>query len=250
MDFDHRYCQATLSDRIDVTDDLAVFRLEPNQKLEFQAGQYVTIGLDEDAARPLLRPYSVVSAPHQDFLEVFVEKGPDGLFTPHLWRLLNGDTCWLRKRIVGRFLLNSDAERHLMLATVTGIAPYVSMIRKCIHGLSSSEVPPAPMLIIHGASRPDEFGPYRKELTGYAGQFDWLEYHPTVSRPWNHSEWAGECGRVGDVLRKIADSRGFLDSDTTLYACGHPGMIKNAEAIAHRAGFPEITFVKEEYFRE
>jgi hypothetical protein len=75
-----RYTRAELTERVDFSEDLAVFRFEPEESLDFVPGQYATIGM-EDGDRKILRPYSVVSAPHERELEFFLELVPDGALT-------------------------------------------------------------------------------------------------------------------------------------------------------------------------
>ncbi|PSQ99365.1 MAG: ferredoxin--NADP reductase [Bacteroidetes bacterium QS_9_68_14] len=248
-----KYCRVHLAERIDFTDDLAVFRFRPDEALPFTPGQYATLGLDvEGRERPLLRPYSVASAPHEDVLDFFVERLEDGSLTPRLWDLEPGDTGWVRRRIVGLFTLDRESgrPRHLMGATVTGVAPFVSIARAHQHALSNGDHSGEPprMLVVHGASHPRELGFYHEELATLERE-GWLRYVPTISRPWEHPDWDGETGRVGDVLRKHADAEDFTARNAVAYACGHPGMIENAHAILERAGFDEEHLHEEKYFR-
>ncbi|WP_243663765.1 hypothetical protein [Rhodothermus marinus] len=88
---------------------------------------------------------------------------------------------WMRRKIVGHFTLETKRTRHLMLATVTGIAPYLSMIRAQRHAIERGESPPHRFLVIHGASRSKELGVYLDELRKLSEEVDWLTYIPTVS---------------------------------------------------------------------
>jgi len=247
-----RYSELTLIERVDFSEDLAVFRLRADEPVTFTPGQYATIGLmDERTERPLLRPYSIVSAPGTTDLEFFIELVDEGDLTPRLWNLDQGAELWMRKKIVGRFVLDTDHTCHLMASTVTGVAPYVSIVRTQIDALESGDLDtPDRMLILHGASRSWELGTYREELTSLADTFDWLEYVPTVSRPWDDPEWSGERGRVEDVLRKYLDTSAFPLEETAAYTCGHPQMIDKAQGILKRAGFPDDAVHEEKYFVE
>ena len=70
--------------RRDVTADLWAVWIEKPEGFTFKPGQYCTIGVDG-----IERAYSIVSAPHEDDLELFVElvPPPDGVLTPKLWEL-------------------------------------------------------------------------------------------------------------------------------------------------------------------
>jgi ferredoxin--NADP+ reductase len=247
-----RYSELTLLKRVDFSDDLAVFHLRAEDPVDFTPGQYATLGLmNADADRPLLRPYSVASAPGSTDLEFFIERVDEGDLTPRLWDLDRGAEVWMRKKIVGRFVLDTSRRHHVMAATVTGVAPYVSIARAQLQALEAGELDvPHRLLILHGGSRSWELGTYRKELSRLAREVEWLEYVPTVSRPWDDPDWAGERGRVEDVLRKHLDAAPFPLDETAVYTCGHPQMIDKAQGIFERAGIEEDAIHEEKYFVE
>ncbi|WP_022834924.1 FAD-binding oxidoreductase [Salisaeta longa] len=244
------YVQLTLRECVAVADDLLILRVESPEAIDFTPGQYATLGVHDEATdRPLLRAYSVVATPGDRMLEFFVELVPDGALTPRLWALESGDRLWMRKKIVGRFVRDTDRQHHVMAATVTGVGPYVSIARQLAAEAAEGITPPQ-LLIIHGGSRSWELGTYRDELHAMSTRYDWVSYVPTVSRPWEDAEWTGERGRVGDVLRKHWDAARFPLEDTAVYACGHPKMVQHVEALARRAGLPEAAFYEEKYFVE
>ena len=79
--------KATLVERRDITDDLFVIKLEPEQgPLNFKPGQYCTLGLEG-----IERAYSIVSSPHETLLEIFVELVLEGELTPRMHRMNIGD---------------------------------------------------------------------------------------------------------------------------------------------------------------
>ena len=82
----------------------------------------------------------------------------------------------------------------LMLATVTGVAPFISMARTQRINLERGAAQPHHLAIVHAGSHSSEFGTYHDELTDLA-RSGWLKYVPTVSRPWTDSDWKGETGR-------------------------------------------------------
>ena len=116
----------------------------------------------------------------------------------------------------------SGRTNHLLLATVTGVAPFVSYARSLHHQWKSAQFAGEHKLfLLEGASRSWELG-YREELERFAAEVPWLTYVPTVSRPWEDKSWKGETGRVEDLVRKYTDSWGLTAENTTAYLCGHP----------------------------
>ena len=236
---------AELIERRVVSASLAVFRFLAAEPPSFTAGQYATIGVVVDGDM-IERPYSIVSSPYERFLEFFVELVPGGDLTPKLWELELGSRILVRRRIVGQLSLAPTVKRHLMLATVTGIAPFVSILRtQQIE--RRQKVSDDQFLVIHGASRVADFGPYLSELEELS-QAGCLTYAPTISRPWEEPNWKGETGRVEDVVRKHADKNGFDLTNSIAYACGHPRMVENVKGILTRAGFRKDRIREEEYF--
>ncbi len=238
--------RAELIERRDVSARLAVFRFHPAEQPSFTAGQYATIGVVVDGDM-IERPYSIVSSPYEPFLEFFVELVPGGDLTPKLWKLELGSSIFIRRRIVGRLTLAPIVRRHLMLATVTGIAPFVSILRTQQIERRRSKASDDQFLVIHGASRVADFGPYLSELEELS-QAGSLTYVPTISRPWEEPNWKGETGRVEDVVRKHADNVGLNQTNSIAYACGHPRMVENVKGILTRAGFNKDKIREEEYF--
>lgn len=245
-----RYLRLTLTRRELFTDDVGVLHVEADEPISFTPGQYATLGLVlTDQPRPLLRPYSVIGTPGSTHLEFYLERVEDGQLTSHLWKMAPGDTLWMRRKIVGRFVLDTAVQHHVMAATVTGVGPYLSILRTWL------DTPPSKrrndhFLVIHGGSYADELGRYRREMADYAARHDAITYVPTVSRPHENPRWTGERGRVEDVLRKHWDATGFPLRDTALYTCGHPQMIDKAQGIGTRAGLPNNRIHEEKYFVE
>lgn len=238
--------RAELIERRNVSASLAVFRFQTAEQPSFTAGQYATIGVMVDGD-VIERPYSIVSSPYEPFLEFFVELVPGGDLTPKLWELELESCILIRRRIVGQFTLAPSVKRHLMLATVTGVAPFVSILRTQQIERQRGQFSDDRFLLIHGASRVADFGPYLSELEELS-QAGLLTYVPTISRPWEEPNWKGETGRVEDVVRKHADKIGLDHTNSIAYACGHPRMVENVKDILTRAGFRKDQIREEEYF--
>jgi ferredoxin--NADP+ reductase len=243
-----KYHKAAITWRKDYTEDLWSIRIQPAQRLEFQPGQYATLGIEE-GGRIVERAYSICSSPFEDQIEFFFEFVREGQLTPPLYLLKPGDTVLLRRQAKGLFTLDRDSNHrlHFLTCTVTGIAPYVSMVRTLACEEEAGKQPGMKLVILHAASRSREFA-YDRELEGFARRCSWFRYIPTVSRLWEDADWRGEVGRAEDVLRKHLDSSGFEPSNTTVYLCGHPQMIENSKGILLRRGFAMEAIRQEVYW--
>jgi ferredoxin/flavodoxin---NADP+ reductase len=244
-----KFYSARILERRDISGDLWVIRVDPGGEFPYRAGQYATLGVVTPEKR-YERPYSIVSAPHEKFLEFFIELVPHGQVTPLLYELQAGDQVTLRKTAKGNFTLDLSGERtnHLLIGTVTGVSPFVGYVRSLQHDWKEKEIAGGHKLfILEGASRSWELG-YSDELGKAAGEVPWLTYVPTVSRPWEDKEWRGETGRVDDLIRKYTDMWNLGPENTKVYLCGHPGMIENVNGIVKRHGWQKDSIKEEAFF--
>jgi len=113
------------------TDRLFSFRVTRPRALRFRSGEFVMIGLPDDAGKPLLRAYSIASPSWDDELEFYSIKVPDGPLTSRLQHIRPGDEIILRPKPVGTLVLDAllPGRRLWFLATGTGIAPFASLMR-------------------------------------------------------------------------------------------------------------------------
>lgn len=244
-----KFFRARITHREEFAADLWRVKIDPGGEFRFVAGQYATLGVEVDGKR-IERAYSIVSSPYDRELEIFFELVEHGELTPLMHQLQVGDEMSMRKIAKGRFTLDlpSGHRNHLLLATVTGIAPYVSYIRTLYADWQESRFPgEIRLFVIQGASRSREFG-YLDELQRIAGEVPWLTYIPSISRPWEEPEWCGETGRVEDLIRKYADGWKLDPADTTGYLCGHPQMIELGMGILLRRGFAKTSLRQEVYW--
>jgi NAD(P)H-flavin reductase len=210
----------------DVGPTVRIFRVARPLDFAFQAGQSIKLGLEGASVR---RRYSIASAPHEEHLEFCIERAPGGRFTSQLFALSPGDRLSLASKPKGELALRADRRQHVMIATVTGIAPLRSLLRDALHraeGASGSSEPAPEFWILHGASHMDEL-PYSDELAALARDNVRVHYLPTVSRPGapENRGWAGHHGRVETLLEPTLRALGSKD-DVAVYACGHPEMVR------------------------
>lgn len=231
--------KARIVERFYITDDLIMIRLEPEVAIPFKPGQYCTIGLNG-----IERPYSIASGPREPYIELFIEKMPTGTLTPLLWKLDVDDEVTIRPRAKGRFTFEEEHFNQVMIATVTGIAPFMSMIRNYF-ATASRTTHLHTFYLFHGASYQDEFG-YDEELEIWGEMRSNLIYIPTVSRPHEarNYDWQGRTGRVNVIQDQLFKEFGIAPSDTIVYLCGHPGMISDLAQKLTPRGFK----VKEEKY--
>ncbi len=227
-----RFTTCEITRREDLTHDLWKIWLKPAQPFNFKPGQYCTIG-----AEGIERPYSIVSSPDEPEIELFVElvPPPDGNLTPVLYDLSVGTELTLRPRAKGIFVFKPEFKNHVMVGTVTGVAPYVSMLRKFLNDAEWNADGPIAredyrFYVLEGASYIDEFG-YDDELAELANTHPNIEFYHSVSRPDEdrNRDWHGPKGRINTLVEDFVKERKLPPEDTVIYACGHPGMIEDVK---------------------
>ncbi len=222
---------ATIVRRVDLTAEHFKIWLQMAEPFPFEPGQYCTVG-----AGGIERPYSIVSSPREPLLELFVEliPPPEGHLTPVLHALKVGDSVTLRPRAKGVFLLQPKFRNHVMVATVTGIAPFVSMLRYWLEGPRDERR----MFVLEGASFKNEFG-YDEELRALAARDPRIQFVPTCSRPADprNAGWSGQVGRVHTIVEQYVRKWDLAPAETCIYACGHPQMIEDLRGRYTGTGF-------------
>jgi ferredoxin--NADP+ reductase len=234
---------ATLVARVDLTPEVAIFRIRPDSPVRFSPGQYLSVGLVVGDAL-VRRPYSTASHPDDRELEFLVRHVATGSLTPHLWRVAVGSRVHLGPP-KGLFTLAEDDRRlHLLVATGTGLAPLVSMIR----GLADRAQPPR-VVLVHGVARPAELA-YRDRLEVLAAGRSRISYVPVVSRPADPASrgWGGETGHVDEVVRRLVGSGVVGATGTLAYLCGNPAVVGTMQATLTELGFPPDAIRAEEYW--
>jgi ferredoxin--NADP+ reductase len=260
---------ATLKERIDLTDALSIFKVQPDVPSEknpwFTPGQYCVLGMN-NAEKPELgsvrRSMSIASAPEEngpaEFYIRFVSKPEsENPLTHLLWKLKTGDRMYMRAVAAGVFTVKDtvgvdDPRIRVMVAAGTGSAPFVSMVRSELNRNPQADL--SKYVLLHGASYPADLG-YRDELMGYA-ETHGLKYYGTVSRPKEAAGWTGDTGRVeaffepgrlGELEKRLGlPEGGFTPKNVVIFICGLTGTITGTIIPLIDRGFiPDFKRIRE-----
>ena len=247
---------AVITEREDYASGLVVVRIAPVgwELPPFTPGQFATIGLPASAPRldgcdpedPALDPgrfirraYSIASSSKQrEYLELYVALVTSGELTPRLLALRTGDRLWLGPKITGMFTLKEiPAEKDLvMVATGTGLAPYMSMLHTEIGPPDGRRV-----ALLLGARHSWDLG-YSRELFTIQRDSPRLTVLRIVSRPKEEKQpWTGHVGHVQSLWTgsALVDAWGRRPTpqDTHVLLCGNPAMIDDMTKLLAGEGF-------------
>lgn len=252
--------------------------------MEGQEVRYVP-DLDADGKQkrgPVTHSYSIASAPFEgaegNYVEFYVVleregHGEVGRFTESLFRIERNESDRLSylSRIVGNFTLARRAagfEHVLMVASGTGLAPFVSMVKQLHFEALRNGASHKQYTLLHANRSYEELAYHRELLAIEASKtFDFV-YVPSVSRPTARDRGDSHLGvgRANNVLRRvfgippreaeavppelprnrpIAMLQKRIDpSRTVVLACGNPDGMEDIAWIAERSG---MRFEKEEW---
>ena len=245
-------------------EDLVIMRLVPNDGLvpEYQAGQFITIGLPNPTEdnKIVRRAYSIASHPeNRKYIELvirWVRKPIPGRLTTQLFNAKVGDEISWIKPTGSALSINEklpdgskDERRIVCIGGGTGLAPFVSFAQH-LHAVGDKRE----IIVLHGASYVDELS-YKDLLSDLEydsldrGKDKWnFKYRASISRPqeWFNRSWGGQTGRVETFLRPkdggfspleelIGDK--ITKDNTIFYVCGWQGTIDGVMDFMKPRGF-------------
>lgn len=244
---------ATIVRRRDLNARVAVLHVQPDAGSihDFVPGQFLQLGLPVDAdtvrasedppkrTKLVKRSYSIASSPHErDAYELCVALVEAGKLTPKLKPLPVGARIWHDTHPKGFFTMEKvpDVRDLVFVATGTGIAPFVSMLR-CYRNVPNRF---RRFVIVHGAREASDLA-YHEELIAAAKSDDRVHYMPVLSREPEASGWSGMRGRVQAALEDAqfaAHTKVPLEADNAhVFLCGNPEMIQAVRDLLSARGF-------------
>ncbi len=247
---------AIVSQRIEIAPHLIKLRVIPDgwELPEFVPGQYAALGLPGDVPRCqsslpeetptppdkfIMRAYSIASSSvSREFIEFYIALVHTGALTPRLFALSAGDKLWMSPKFKGMFTMSQVPNEFniVLIATGTGVAPYMSMIRtEVTEGVRHR------FAVIHGAYHSIDLG-YHSELVTLDSVSKNFTYIPILSHA--HEEkipWHGQEGFVQKIWTHgiLVKKWGIVPKpkDTHVFLCGNPYMIEAMTAILEKEGF-------------
>jgi ferredoxin--NADP+ reductase len=224
------------------TDKLFTFTTTRDPALRFSNGHFTMIGLRVNQ-KPLLRAYSIVSANYEEHLEFLSIKVPDGPLTSRLQHIQVGDSIVVGRKPTGTLVIDylTPAKHLYLLATGTGLAPFMSIVRDPETYEKFEQV-----VLVHGVRQKDELA-YHDLLVEHLPNHEFLgelvtsklRYYPTVTR-----EPYRNMGRVTELIEsaKLFEDLQLPAIDPAhdrVMICGSPGMLRDLKHMLEGRGFKE-----------
>jgi len=226
------WVEGTVVERIRWNEQLYSVRIDA-PVAGFEAGQFTKIGLDI-AGELVGRAYSYVNAPGERPIEIHFNTVPEGPLSTRLAAVRAGDRVWVVAEPNGFLTLSEVPDRpHLwMMATGTGIGPFVSILRTDAVWERFERV-----VLVHAVRYVADFGygDLVRDLQGqHAGK---LAVVPFVSREPTAFALPGRIP-AAVVDGRLEDRAGVRLSpgDSSVMLCGNSGMITDTLKVLEERG--------------
>ncbi len=214
---------ATVISNEKLTDEIIRLILEPDEKLEHHAGQFVNLQREDG----LLRSYSIANIPSASAtLEFHIRKLENGQFSQWVYNDLKvGDRLEIHTPQGDCFYVPGKPQQNLLLiGTGTGLAPLAGIITDALSNQHSGSIH-----LFHGSR--DASGLYLVDtMQKLADQHDNFNYTACVSAAPAPEGFA--LGRASDIALETYPE----PKEWRVYLCGHPEMVKTAQQKLFLAG--------------
>lgn len=239
MSSDDKYTRQTLSAVQVWSPSLFSLRCSRDPAFRFRAGQFARLGVEKADGSVVWRPYSMASAPHDEFLEFFSIVVPGGEFTSELNRLRVGDSLLVDKQAYGFLTLDrfADGRDLWLIASGTGLAPFLSILQDFEAWQRFERI-----VLVYSARTARELA-YQPLIQGLTLQAHLAEYADRLCYlPLLTREHAPGClhGRVTTLLEngELERAAGLTlnPEHSRLMLCGNPQMIEDTRALLKRRG--------------
>jgi ferredoxin--NADP+ reductase len=245
---------ATVIAREEINHQLIIVRVRPDGNcFDFKPGQFAVLGLlggeprvpeadpesnVAESGKLIRRAYSIASSSSEkQYLEFYVTLVASGELTPRLFALRYGSRIFLSPKATGMFTLDRVApdKALILIATGTGLAPYMSMLRTLLVHDSQRK-----FVVLHGARYSWDLG-YRAELETLARMRPNFTYIPSITRPEEDAHFRGRTGRIQTLFASgiVEELTGVpLDpAQAEVFLCGNPDMIQHVKDLLTAKGF-------------
>lgn len=226
------WIDATVIENKHWTDALYSLKVEGSID-NYEAGQFGRLGLKigDDI---IGRPYSFVSTADEGLHEFYSISIDDGLLSPQLAELKAGDHVYLDTKANGFLVLSGipDGENLWMIATGTGIGPFLSICKTTTPWQRFKKV-----ILVHGVRTAEELV-YRELIQTFKETHaDQFEYVPFVSREKTDFALPGRVPQaIQDGSLEKRASVQIENGKSQIMLCGNPDMVKDVRAVLQERG--------------
>jgi len=193
----------------------------------FEAGQFITLILDDVNGDEIRRNYSLSDAPGNDYLRISVKREPKGVVSNYLHAHLSLGHSVKLTHPAGEFTLRKNDKPLILLTGGVGITPAISMLNEEV--ASGREIQ-----FIH-ASIDSEVHAFKEHVDQLATEHKALSTRYIYSTPKQHCQ-PNATGFISEdlIAQSLPENR-----DVEFYCLGPTPFMKAALNIAQQLGVPK-----------
>lgn len=206
--------------------------IEQEEGITFKPGQYIQLEIPKYklSGAPEFRAFSMASFPEeQQKVELYVGLVEKGVVSTYVHDFLKAGDELVMRGPFGDFYYRDSDRDILMIATGTGLAPIMSILRY----MRREQIQRKATLFF--GTRLEEDLYCVEELKNLEKELPTFTYVPTLSRVPDDSPWKGDRGRVTALIEKRIPEGANLD----VYICGNAEMVESCLELLMKKGIPE-----------
>jgi ferredoxin--NADP+ reductase len=222
------------------TPRLVSFRISRDPGYQFVPGRYARLGLADATGEVVWRPFSMVSATHDDFLEFLVVLVEGGEFSRRLATLKVGDPVLVEKSNFGFLTLDQLESGDIlwMLASGSGLGPFMSILRDQLPWRSFKH-----LVLVHSVRQATDLA-YREDILAMRNAHSAvgigadLRYFPVVTREAMRGALSARIPQLVEDSRLETAAGLTLDvKKSRVMVCGNPELAKDMRRLLSARGF-------------
>lgn len=202
-------------------------RLPPTTAFKFIEGQFLDV-----MHNGIRRSYSIASTSSQKEIVLLIKRFENGKMSDYWFNQAKENDLIRIEGPKGTFFLRDHSKPLLFLASGTGIAPIMSILKS----LDANEGYKQQTISVYWGNRYSEEFVWQPEFENLN-----IDFIQVCSKP--HQYWTGEIGYVQDIALKKQLGLEVCD----VYACGSNVMIQSAKQLFTKAGLPENQFYSDAF---
>jgi len=206
--------------------------LSPEEGISFKPGQYIQLEIPKYklSKEPEYRAFSMSSSSQESHsVELFIGLVEKGVVSTYVHEFLEEGEELIMRGPFGDFYFRDSERDILLIATGTGLAPIMSILRF----IRSEQIQRKTTLFFGTRIREDLY--CVEELREMEKQLPAFTFIPTLSRAAENSQWEGKRGRVTDLIEDLVPE----GADYDVYICGNPDMVDSCMDRLLKKAIPE-----------
>ncbi|HLG25813.1 MAG TPA: FAD-binding oxidoreductase [Candidatus Gracilibacteria bacterium] len=211
--------------------DVYLFRLQMEKRLDYFPGQHVVLQVEPR----VFRSYSIVEIENGEpaVMVLIVDVRPAGPASVFFENAREGSALNLVGAALGRFIVHDNDCKKVFVATGTGLAPFIPMIKAALQSRPEAEI-----TLFFGVRHLDEdyCARFYEGFANNAQRYPNFRIYPCISKPERDLPEGYLEGRVtAHVPKMMKDFR-----ETDFYICGNPAMVDELKGLLTQNGATKI----------